>query len=128
MKITQHKSVNSLKTYGRLSDRKRKAMSGILNDGLVGNDVGQNELSPLAKAPKYRAQPKSPARTKSNELGTSNTIKTPDLDDIEIENYMANFDFSNRSPPRNIMSTNQRHTNFQPVFHGCTVTINYHQH
>ena len=52
VKVTQHKSVNSLKSYCRLSDSKRKTMSSILSYGLEGNDPGtydQNEKATMVQ-------------------------------------------------------------------------------
>ena len=131
VKVTQHKSVNSLKTYGRLSDRKRKQMSNILNDGLIGSINRDTPFPPTCDIEDIPMK-----KSKTGELDT--TIDNPidvladenlwnvEIEDGELDKYVQDIEIPITQNVSKSTSTNQ--TLFQPVFNNCNVTINYNQH
>ena len=60
--ITQHASVNSLASYLKMSAKRRKTMSDIINFGLSGNDTS-NYSEPAAETRLTRPSPTPPPAT-----------------------------------------------------------------
>lgn len=112
IKVTGHKSTNSLKTYtGILSSNKRQHMSAVLSAELYAND------EPV------EAKKKPVASTSSVTVNRNDADENFDSDS-NLDDLMANMQYSEMN--QNVQNNNR---SIQPIFNNCKnnkITINYH--
>jgi hypothetical protein len=124
--VTDHKSTRSLRSYSRVSDAKKREMSGILHFGLEGNDT--TEFSGIQKQKRMKSQLVSPELSTVSETSGPPSVPPSDdlllLEDDEMDKILCSLDTNTMNNNTTTLSQSKQPANPVYNFNNCTVNIN----
>jgi hypothetical protein len=131
IRVSGHKSVDSVKTYARRlsTSRKRKNISSILSTSIASNNKDENKSPKRSVVTSNAIQVPSSLRTSefkqfADELKDDNSFFLQDIAD-EILLYLLGESRENSFSINSLFKNPSGHSsNFTPVFHSCNVTFN----